>query len=81
MRALIAVLLAGCASPLPATIPDTPVVVQDPAACSASCDRAQELCAKPGPVDSCVEVCRQTASDLEGSLDDLAKSLTCSEAP
>jgi PBP1b-binding outer membrane lipoprotein LpoB len=82
MRALtLAILLAGCASPLPATVPDTPVVVQDPAACTASCNRAQAACAKPGPVDSCVETCQQAAPDLEGPIDDLTKSLTCSEAP
>jgi len=78
MRTLIlAVLLTGCASPLPATIPDTPVVVQDPATCAASCARAQSACAKPGPIDSCVEVCQQAAPDLEGPIDTLTVNLTC----
>lgn len=82
MRALtLAVLFVGCASSIPATAPDKPVTVQDPAACTASCDRAQDQCAKPGSVDSCIETCQQTASDLEGPLDDLTKSLTCSGAP
>jgi len=71
----------GCASPLPMAPPDTPVVVQDPAACAAACAHAQGQCANPTPIDSCVEVCQQAAPDLEGSLDSLAVTLTCTEAP